>query len=578
MDRAVPCGMLSPPASAGRAVASSGRLGVVVMTPAWLPHWLGQKGHSWLELIGPICRRGPRLDGWTSSSPPTRPATGRRPSTASCSTPSSTAGSPPVSGCHPVASWPPALGVARGTVTTAYDRLTAEGFLVSRVGAGTFVCAGGRAAAGPPGAGRRRPAAGRVVGAAGPGARRGTDRVRPLGRRARHHALPPRRVAPARVRDPAAVAARRLRLRGRRPPGAAGRGREVCRPGEVGGRQPRGRAAHQRRPAGPRRGRPGGARPGRRRRGRGPGLHGGGAGCSPRTAPRCGRCGSTPRGSSSTTCPSTARMVYVTPSHQFPTGAVMSLRRRIALLEWASRRNVVIVEDDYDSEFRFEDRPLAPLQNLDRDGRVVYVGSFSKTLMPSLRVGYLIAPRSLQDTLRQAKLLTDWQGDAVTQGALARFMGEGLLSAHVRKVTKLYAGAQAGPARRPGHPAARGARGAALVGRPARVHLLHRPHRRRRGRGCGRGPGRGRPRTRVGAVPGHHGRGRASRWGSAGSPSSRCRRRWPGWRRCSRPPVRPRRRARGARRSGSTGPRRGRSACPRRRPARRRAPRRGRGR
>jgi GntR family transcriptional regulator/MocR family aminotransferase len=138
--------------------------------------------------------------------------------------------------------------------------------------------------------------------------------------------------------------------------------------------------------------------------------------------------------------PRTARMVYVTPSHQFPTGAVMSLRRRIALLEWASRRNVVIVEDDYDSEFRFEDRPLAPLQNLDRDGRVVYVGSFSKTLMPSLRVGYLIAPRSLQDTLRQAKLLTDWQGDAVTQGALARFMGEGLLSAHVRKVTRLYAG------------------------------------------------------------------------------------------------------------------------------------------
>ena len=137
--------------------------------------------------------------------------------------------------------------------------------------------------------------------------------------------------------------------------------------------------------------------------------------------------------------PQNVRMVYVTPSHQFPTGAVMSLRRRIALLEWASRRNVVIVEDDYDSEFRFEDRPLAPLQNLDRDGRVVYVGSFSKTLMPSLRVGYLIAPRSLQDTLRQAKLLTDWQGDAVTQGALARFMAEGLLSAHVRKVTKVYA-------------------------------------------------------------------------------------------------------------------------------------------
>jgi GntR family transcriptional regulator/MocR family aminotransferase len=137
--------------------------------------------------------------------------------------------------------------------------------------------------------------------------------------------------------------------------------------------------------------------------------------------------------------PRTARMVYVTPSHQFPTGAVMSLGRRIALLEWASRRNVVIVEDDYDSEFRFEDRPLAPLQSLDHDGRVVYVGSFSKTLMPSLRVGYLIAPQSLLDTLRTAKLLTAWQGDAVTQGALARFMAEGLLSAHVRKVTKVYA-------------------------------------------------------------------------------------------------------------------------------------------
>lgn len=136
--------------------------------------------------------------------------------------------------------------------------------------------------------------------------------------------------------------------------------------------------------------------------------------------------------------PSAARLVYVTPSHQFPTGVVMSLRRRIALLEWAARRNAVVVEDDYDSEFRFEDRPLAPLQNLDRDGRVVYVGSFSKTLMPSLRVGYVIAPQSLQSTLRQAKLLTDWQGDAVTQGALERFMEEGQLASHLRRVTKIY--------------------------------------------------------------------------------------------------------------------------------------------
>ena len=136
--------------------------------------------------------------------------------------------------------------------------------------------------------------------------------------------------------------------------------------------------------------------------------------------------------------PTSAKLVYVTPSHQFPTGAVMSLRRRIALLEWASRRNAVVVEDDYDSEFRFENRPLAPLQNMDREGRVVYVGSFSKILMPSLRVGYLVAPPSLQPSLRQAKLLTDWQGDAVTQGALARFMEEGQLASHVRRVTRTY--------------------------------------------------------------------------------------------------------------------------------------------
>ena len=133
-----------------------------------------------------------------------------------------------------------------------------------------------------------------------------------------------------------------------------------------------------------------------------------------------------------------ARLVYVTPSHQFPTGTVMSLRRRIALLEWASRHDAVIVEDDYDSEFRFDNRPLAPLQSLDREGRVVYIGSFSKTLMPMLRIGYLVAPRSLQPALRQAKLLTDWQGDAVTQGAMARFMAEGLLSAHLRRSTKVY--------------------------------------------------------------------------------------------------------------------------------------------
>ncbi len=141
--------------------------------------------------------------------------------------------------------------------------------------------------------------------------------------------------------------------------------------------------------------------------------------------------------------PPRARLVYVTPSHQYPTGAVLSLRRRVALLEWAEQHGAVIVEDDYDSEFRYASRPLAPLQSLDRSGRVIYVGSFSKTLLPLLRIGYLIAPQSLQEALRQAKLLSDWQGDAVTQGAMARFMAEGLLAAHLKRATKVYAGRRA---------------------------------------------------------------------------------------------------------------------------------------
>ena len=136
--------------------------------------------------------------------------------------------------------------------------------------------------------------------------------------------------------------------------------------------------------------------------------------------------------------PEAARLVYVTPSHQHPTGVAMSRARRIALLEWAVRHGAVIVEDDYDSEFRFADRPLEPLQSLDRDGRVVYVGSFSKSLLPSLRVGYAIAPATLTAALREAKRVTVWDGDAVTQGALADFLAEGHHAAHVKRATKAY--------------------------------------------------------------------------------------------------------------------------------------------
>nr|WP_220448201.1 PLP-dependent aminotransferase family protein [Nonomuraea diastatica] len=131
--------------------------------------------------------------------------------------------------------------------------------------------------------------------------------------------------------------------------------------------------------------------------------------------------------------PGSARIVYVTPSHQFPLGTPMSLTRRAALLAWAERRRAVVIEDDYDSEFRFGERPLEPLQSLDRAGRVVYVGSFSK------RLGFLVAPASLGPALRAARRLSDWHGEVPTQAALARFIDEGLLARHIRKATREYA-------------------------------------------------------------------------------------------------------------------------------------------
>jgi GntR family transcriptional regulator / MocR family aminotransferase len=136
--------------------------------------------------------------------------------------------------------------------------------------------------------------------------------------------------------------------------------------------------------------------------------------------------------------PDSARLVYVTPSHQFPLGMPMSLERRLALLAWAERRNAVIIEDDYDSEFRFAGRPLEPLQSLDRSGRVLYVGSFSKVLLPTLRLGFVVAPASLRPALLAAKRLTDWHSELPGQRALARFIDEGLLARHIRRMTREY--------------------------------------------------------------------------------------------------------------------------------------------
>jgi GntR family transcriptional regulator/MocR family aminotransferase len=96
------------------------------------------------------------------------------------------------------------------------------------------------------------------------------------------------------------------------------------------------------------------------------------------------------------------------------------------------------VEDDYDSEYRYAQQPVEPLESLDRDGRVVYVGTFSKSLLPALRTGFLVPPRSLLPALREAKQVTSWEGDLTTQGALAEFLAEGHHAAHVRRATRVY--------------------------------------------------------------------------------------------------------------------------------------------
>jgi GntR family transcriptional regulator/MocR family aminotransferase len=136
--------------------------------------------------------------------------------------------------------------------------------------------------------------------------------------------------------------------------------------------------------------------------------------------------------------PKQARAVYVTPSHQYPLGMSMSLPRRLALLAWGDRHDAAILEDDYDSEFRFGGRPIEPLRMLDRTGRVIYVGSFSKTLLPTLRLGFIVTPPSLREAIHKAKLVTDWHTSTTMQVALAQFIESGGFARHIRKVREVY--------------------------------------------------------------------------------------------------------------------------------------------
>jgi GntR family transcriptional regulator/MocR family aminotransferase len=134
-----------------------------------------------------------------------------------------------------------------------------------------------------------------------------------------------------------------------------------------------------------------------------------------------------------------AAVVYVTPSHQCPLGCRLSLERRLALLGWAGPAGAWVIEDDYDSEYRYTGRPLASLHALDDGRRALYIGSFSLVLYPSLRIGFIVAPPALADAFLSARALADWNSSAMDQAVLARFIDDGLLVRHLRRMRVLYA-------------------------------------------------------------------------------------------------------------------------------------------
>src|SRR3954471_2447283 len=133
------------------------------------------------------------------------------------------------------------------------------------------------------------------------------------------------------------------------------------------------------------------------------------------------------------------KLIYLTPSHQFPLGVTMSLKRRKAVLEFAHKRGAYILEDDYNAEFRFSGPPLPCLQGLDRAGRVIYAGTMSKILYPSLRLGYLLVPAPLVDAVAKLRTVIDQHSPTIDQATLARFIAEGFYLSHVRRMRKVYA-------------------------------------------------------------------------------------------------------------------------------------------
>ncbi|MEZ5330532.1 MAG: PLP-dependent aminotransferase family protein [Thermoanaerobaculia bacterium] len=134
----------------------------------------------------------------------------------------------------------------------------------------------------------------------------------------------------------------------------------------------------------------------------------------------------------------TARAVFVTPSHQFPLGVTMSASRRLHLLEWARQSGAWILEDDYNSEYRYESQPIASLQGLDRDARVLYIGTFSKVLAPALRLGYMVVPEDLAPSFSAARHVIDISPPTFLQHVMADFLREGHFGRHLRRMRKLY--------------------------------------------------------------------------------------------------------------------------------------------
>ncbi len=138
-----------------------------------------------------------------------------------------------------------------------------------------------------------------------------------------------------------------------------------------------------------------------------------------------------------------ARLICVSPSHQYPLGTTMTLRRRLELLDWAAAADAFVLEDDYDSEYRYAGRPLAAMQGLDEKGRIIYVGSFSKVMFPGLRIGYMVAPKALIEPFLAIRRLVDSHPSSIAQAALADFIADGYLTSHIRRMRSLYAERQA---------------------------------------------------------------------------------------------------------------------------------------